>query len=107
MCLRVKFNDRAFDNIWIQPAAGDGGGSLGAALCAYHHFQNQPRSLKRESDSMEGAYLGPEYNNDEIQNQLELIGAKLNLSFKCLFDLIRAIIKNTPKDGYRYLWATT
>ena len=71
------YRDGAFENIWIQPAAGDAGGSLGAALCAYHHFQNQPRPLNGQGDSMSGSYLGPEFSDDEIQMRLEAIGAKL------------------------------
>ena len=42
--------DNSFDNIWIQPAAGDAGGALGAALCAYHRFQHQPRKLNASED---------------------------------------------------------
>lgn len=68
----------AFQNIWIQPAAGDAGGALGAALCAYHHHKNQPRS-SQSSDHMKGSYLGPEYTDREIQERLEAIGAKFEI----------------------------
>jgi carbamoyltransferase len=68
----------AFQNIWIQPAAGDAGGALGAALCAYHHHKNQPRS-SQSSDHMKGSYLGPEYTDREIQERLEAIGAKFEV----------------------------
>jgi carbamoyltransferase len=68
----------AFQNIWIQPAAGDAGGALGAALCAYHHHKNQPRS-SQSSDHMKGSYLGPEYTDREIQARLEAIGAKFEI----------------------------
>ena len=64
-----------FEQIWIQPAAGDAGGALGAAFCAYHHHKNQPRS-SRSSDQMKGSYLGPEYSDKEIQDRLTAIGAK-------------------------------
>jgi carbamoyltransferase len=70
--------DGAFQNIWIQPAAGDAGGALGAALCAYHHHKNQPRS-SQSSDHMKGSYLGPEYTDREIQARLEAIGAKFEI----------------------------
>ena len=70
--------DGAFQNIWIQPAAGDAGGALGAALCAYHHHKNQPRS-SQSSDHMKGSYLGPEYTDREIQERLEAIGAKFEV----------------------------
>ena len=70
--------DGAFQNIWIQPAAGDAGGALGAALCAYHHHKNQPRS-SQSSDHMKGSYLGPEYTDREIQERLGAIGAKFEV----------------------------
>ena len=70
--------DGAFKNIWIQPAAGDAGGALGAAFCAYHHHKNQPRS-SRSSDQMKGSYLGPEYSDKEVQDRLTAIGAKFEI----------------------------
>ena len=66
--------DGAFENIWIQPAAGDAGGALGAALCAYHHFQDKPRRTNN-MDSMKGSYLGPEFSDLEIQRRLTAAGA--------------------------------
>ncbi|HJO86221.1 MAG TPA: carbamoyltransferase N-terminal domain-containing protein, partial [Rhodospirillales bacterium] len=66
--------DGAFENIWIQPAAGDAGGALGAALCAYHHFQDKPRRTNN-TDSMKGSYLGPEFSDLEIQRRLTAAGA--------------------------------
>lgn len=54
-----------YDNIWIQPAAGDAGGSLGAALVAHHHYFEQERHVS-EHDSMVGSYLGPDFNNQDI-----------------------------------------
>ena len=70
--------DGAFKNIWIQAAAGDAGGALGAAFCAYHHHKNQPRS-SRSSDQMKGSYLGPEYSDKEVQDRLTAIGAKFEI----------------------------
>ena len=66
--------DKIFDNIWIQPAAGDAGGSLGAALAAWHLELNKHRSLSKD-DSMQGSYLGPEFSNDEIKKELIRLGA--------------------------------
>ena len=66
--------EKIFDNIWIQPAAGDAGGSLGAALALWHIDQNNPRKIN-PNDSMQGSYLGPEYTQDEIEKELEKIGA--------------------------------
>jgi carbamoyltransferase len=63
-----------FDDIWIQPAAGDAGGALGAALAAYHLMLNHPREIK-PSDSMKGAFLGPEFCQCEIEQQLTKLGA--------------------------------
>ena len=65
-----------FDDIWIQPAAGDAGGALGAALTGWYEFENQPRELpksdsKRAPDFMQGSYLGPRYNNAEVATQLD------------------------------------
>ena len=66
--------EKIFDNVWIQPAAGDAGGSLGAALAFWHIEQNKPRKINPEDD-MQGSYLGPEYAQDEIEKELEKIGA--------------------------------
>jgi carbamoyltransferase len=63
-----------FDNIWIQPAAGDAGGAVGAALAAYHLMLNQPRTVNA-TDSMKGSYLGPEYTQAEIEARLTNAGA--------------------------------
>ncbi|MDH3658514.1 MAG: carbamoyltransferase [Alphaproteobacteria bacterium] len=69
--------DGAFDNIWIQPASGDAGGALGAALCGYHGFKGQPRKLngERRMDGMQGSYLGPVYDQGEIEAELKDAGA--------------------------------
>jgi carbamoyltransferase len=63
-----------FDKIWIQPAAGDAGGSLGAALALWHNELDYPR-INSASDDMQGSYLGPEFSNDEIKKTLENVGA--------------------------------
>ncbi len=67
--------DNAFENIWIQPAAGDAGGALGAALAAYYVYQNQPRERTESRDTMQGAYLGPSFSDEDIVERLEKIGA--------------------------------
>ena len=67
-------NEKIFDNIWIQPASGDAGGSLGAAL-AYWHIEKK-NNKNNTSDMMSGSYLGPQYNNEEIENDLKKVGAK-------------------------------
>ncbi len=68
--------DGAFKNIWIQPAAGDAGGALGAALTAYHGFQSQPRHVNGALDAMAGSYLGPDFSQNEIETRLQAEGAK-------------------------------
>jgi carbamoyltransferase len=65
-----------FEQIWIQPAAGDAGGAVGAALAAYHLHCGQPRTLPNARDGMAGAYLGPEYSQAEIESVLSETGAK-------------------------------
>ncbi len=66
-----------FDKIWIQPAAGDAGGALGAALAAWHQFAGRPRTkLNGHMDQMQGSYLGPAYDNDAIRKRLDAVGAR-------------------------------
>ena len=60
-----------FKGIWIQPAAGDAGGSLGAALAAWHQYLQMPRVVRRNGDGMHGSFLGPAYTNDEIEQALK------------------------------------
>ena len=67
--------EKIFRNIWTQPAAGDAGGSLGAALALWHLELNKDRSVN-PSDSMSGSYLGPEYSQSFIEQELENNGAK-------------------------------
>ncbi len=59
-----------FENIWIQPAAGDAGGALGAALLAWHQYQGNDRKVEGGRDNQAGSYLGPEFDNDYIKNYL-------------------------------------
>jgi len=70
--------EKIFDNIWVQPAAGDAGGSLGAALALWYIEQNNPRTIDHE-DSMQGSFLGPEYLQKEIEKQLDAAGAKYEI----------------------------
>lgn len=70
--------DGCFENIWIQPAAGDAGGALGAALAAHYWHLNQPRQIN-PNDSMRGSYLGPEFKTDEIQKRLKQSQAQFDV----------------------------
>jgi carbamoyltransferase len=65
-----------FENIWVQPAAGDAGGALGAAYLAYHRFLEKPRQLNGGGDAMNGSYLGPEFAQAEIESLLTSVGAR-------------------------------
>jgi carbamoyltransferase len=60
-----------FDDIWIQPAAGDAGGALGAALTVWHNVLDKPRKANNTTDAMQGAFLGPEFSADQIRAYLE------------------------------------
>ena len=67
-----------FDRLWVQPAAGDAGGAVGAALLGYHHFNGAERRLNGSQlgDAMSGAYLGPSYSDAEIRERLTAEGAR-------------------------------
>ncbi len=62
---------KIFDDIWIQPAAGDAGGALGAAYFVWHHYLNHPRLADGSHDSQQGSYLGPSYSRSEIESFLK------------------------------------
>ena len=67
----ILLREKIFDNIWIQPAAGDAGGALGAALSIWYLHHNKERIVSKERDAMKGAYLGPEFNDNEIEAELK------------------------------------
>jgi len=67
-----------FRDLWIQPAAGDSGGALGAALAAWHQYHDQPRG-PREADSMRGSFLGPSFTDAEIRSFLDAAGARYEI----------------------------
>ena len=71
----VLLKENIFKNIWIQPAAGDAGGALGAAFATYHLMLRKKRKITKDNDSMKGSYLGPSYNNDEIETKLTKLKA--------------------------------
>ncbi len=71
--------EQLYDGIWIQPAAGDAGGALGAALCVHHRFLGQPRTPDNARDRMQGAYLGPSYGQEDIERRLTLAGARFEV----------------------------
>jgi len=69
----------SFENIWIQPAAGDAGGALGAALAAYYIEKEQPRTINGAMDNMKGSYLGPQFEQSDIEQRLTKAGAKFEV----------------------------
>jgi len=78
-----------FKGIWIQPAAGDAGGAIGAALSAWHALDGQPRAVGTGLDAMRGAYLGPAFSNDEIETTLKGLGAPYErLQEEALYDRV-------------------
>ncbi len=79
--------DESFENIWVQPAAGDAGGAIGAAFAAFHLHKGQPRKLCDSYDGMKGSFLGPQYGDEYIQNYLTESGATFEvLSWSDLID---------------------
>ena len=99
--------DGHFDDIWIQPAAGDAGGALGAALLASHRLFDEPRhamQLREQeagSDAMHGAYLGPEFGMDEIRSVLDAAGARYRvLSDGDLIDAAAAALADGKAVGW-------
>ena len=71
--------DGSFKRIWIQPAAGDAGGAVGAALAAYHQHLGRARRTNGALDGMQGSYLGPEFSQAEIEKRLAAAGAKFTV----------------------------
>ena len=71
--------DGHFRRLWVQPAAGDAGGALGAAYCAYHLFRGMPRSVDGIHDAMRGAFLGPSFAQGDIEQRLAAAGARFRV----------------------------
>ena len=71
--------DACFERLWVQPAAGDAGGALGAALAAYYLYMNRPRSPANTLDGMQGSYLGPAFSQPEVERRLAAAGAEFDL----------------------------
>lgn len=71
--------DGRFKNIWVQPAAGDAGGAVGAAYCAYHLHEGRQRTQANRLDAMQGAYLGPAFGQEETERRLATLGARFTV----------------------------
>tara|TARA_B100000686_G_scaffold279678_1_gene300371 strand:+ start:1216 stop:3054 length:1839 start_codon:yes stop_codon:yes gene_type:complete len=94
--LKNKF----FENIWIQPAAGDAGGSLGAALAFWHHELKRDRHVQTK-DQMKGSYLGPMFTDKEIENKLTALNGKfIKLSNEELIETVAKELSNEKTVGW-------
>ena len=92
--------EKIFENIWIQPAAGDAGGSLGAALALWHIDQGNKRIVDL-NDDMKGSYLGTEYNQEEIERELKAVGANFEiLNYEELIDKTTEFLSNEKAIGW-------
>ena len=92
--------EKIFENIWIQPAAGDAGGSLGAALALWHIDQGNKRVVN-PNDDMKGSYLGTEFNDDEIKNELKSIGANVEtLNYENMIDKTAELLSKENAIGW-------
>ena len=90
-----------FEDIWVQPAAGDAGGSLGAALAFWYHELGNKRNPSLKSDDMKGAFLGPSFNERQVENTLKFVGAKYKKqSEESLISLIANELKNGKTIGW-------
>jgi carbamoyltransferase len=90
-----------FDELWIQPAAGDAGGALGAALFIWHQLLDQPRTVNRH-DAQRGSYLGPQFGDEEIRRFLDSVGARYRYfeNEDQLCDTVAGLIANEKVVGW-------
>ena len=92
--------EKIFDRIWIQPAAGDAGGSLGAALALWYIDQENRRTVN-SNDNMGGSYLGPEFTEDQIVNELKSLGANYTIvDYESLIDQASDFLSNEKIIGW-------
>ena len=92
--------EKIFDNIWIQPAAGDAGGSLGAALALWHIDQGNQRVVNR-MDNMKGSFLGNEFSQEKIEDELKLAGATFDtLDYEDLINKTAEYLSNEKAVGW-------
>ena len=93
--------EKIFDQVWVQPAAGDAGGALGAALSAWHLHYKRERQLPSGRDGMKGAYLGPEFTADEVEKILESCQANyIKLREKDLIELVALALSEGKAVGW-------
>ena len=92
--------EKIFDNVWIQPASGDAGGSLGAALALWHIEQKKDRIVNL-NDDMKGSYLGTEFNQEDIEKELESAGANFKkFQYEDLISKTAEFLSNEKAIGW-------
>ncbi len=92
--------ENIYENIWIQPAAGDAGGSLGAALALWH-IDNDNKKKVSDKDCMKGSYLGPEYSDEKIQEELRLMNANFTIyNYEELIEKTSEFLTNEKVIGW-------
>jgi carbamoyltransferase len=97
----ILLREKIFDNIWIQPAAGDAGGALGAALSAWHLHYKSERKVSTHRDSMKGSFLGPEFSDSEIEAELNACGAVYKkLSDDDLIETVATLLSEEKALGW-------
>tara|TARA_A100001388_G_scaffold146877_1_gene109023 strand:+ start:1330 stop:3162 length:1833 start_codon:yes stop_codon:yes gene_type:complete len=97
----ILIKEKIFEKIWIQPAAGDAGGALGAALAAWFIHHKKERLTPTKKDSMKGSYLGPNFSNQEIESELKACGAIYHkVSEKDLIDTVSTALKEEKAIGW-------
>ena len=97
----ILLREKIFDNIWIQPAAGDAGGALGAALATWYLHYNKERFLSSERDAMKGSYLGPDFKDNHIEMELKACGAVYRkVSDDELIDEVATALTNKKAIGW-------
>ena len=90
-----------FDNVWIQPASGDAGGAIGSALSIWHEYYGNARQVTEGKDAMRGAYLGPDYSDEDIKSRLDILSAKYTrLEDDDLYDQVSDRLNNEDVIGW-------
>ncbi len=97
----ILLREKVFDNIWIQPAAGDAGGALGAALSIWYLHHKKERNSSSNRDSMKGAFLGPGFEDNEIESKLKSLGAVyIRLSEEDLIEEVASALATEKAVGW-------